>query len=94
MFREGGYVYWVTPEPARLLLCLQMRSYAMGLEAVVRLLLRSWREEKRISEIWMLPDTSRLLRMLIMPWVRICGIEVLSWERASAAQVTPKLMSK
>jgi hypothetical protein len=62
---------------------------------VVRLLLRSLREEKRISQIWMLPDTSRLPRMLIMAWARICGIEVLSWEWASAAQsVTPKLMSK
>jgi hypothetical protein len=62
---------------------------------VVRLLLRSWREEKRISEIWMLPDTSRLLRMLITPWARICGLKVLSWEWATAAQSgAPKLLSK
>jgi GT2 family glycosyltransferase len=95
VFREGGHVYWVTPEPARLLLCLQMHNYVMGLQAVIRLLLRSWREEKRISEIWVLPDASRLLRMLIMPWARVCGLKVLSWEWASEAQsVTPKLLSK
>ncbi|WP_245728017.1 glycosyltransferase family 2 protein [Nitrosovibrio tenuis] len=86
VFREGGYIHWLTPEPARLLLCLQMRSYAMGLEAIIRLMLRSWREEKRISEIWMLPDVPRLLRALIQSWARVRGIKVLSWDWAPAAQ--------
>jgi GT2 family glycosyltransferase len=95
VFQGGGDVYWVTPERARLLLCLQMRSYAMGLEVGLRLLMRSWREEKRISEIWMLPDTSRLLRMLIMPWARVCGLKVLLWEGPTTAQRgTQKLLSK
>jgi GT2 family glycosyltransferase len=95
VFREGGYVYWVTSDRTPPLLCLQMRSYAMGLEVVARLLLRSWRKEKRISEIWMLPGTSRLLRMLIMPWARVCGLKVLSWEWAVATQGSaPKLLSK
>jgi GT2 family glycosyltransferase len=86
VFREGGYIHWLTPEPARLLLCLQMRSYAMGLEAVIRLMLRSWREEKRICEIWMLPDVPRLLRILIQSWARVRGIKVLSWDWAPTAQ--------
>ena len=86
VFREGGYVHWVTPEPARLLLCLQMRGYAIGPEAVVRLLLRSRHEDKRISEIWMLPDVPRLLRALIHPWARVRGIKVLPWEWAPTAQ--------
>ena len=86
VFREGGYIHWLTPEPARLLLCLQMRGYAMGLEAVVRLLLRSWREEKRISEIWMLPDVPQLVRVLIHSWARVRGIKVLSWKWAPTAQ--------
>lgn len=86
VFREGGYVHWVTPAPARLLLCLQMRGYAIGLEAVVRLLLRSWHEDKRICEIWMLPDVPRLLRILIQSWARVRGIKVLSWDWAPTAQ--------
>jgi GT2 family glycosyltransferase len=95
VFREGGYVYWVTSNPTPPLLCLQMRHYAMGLEVAVRLLLRSWREEKRISEIWMLPGTSRLLRMLIIPWARVCGLKVLSGEWATATQGSaPKLLPK
>jgi hypothetical protein len=86
VFREGGCVHWLTPEPARLLLCLQMRGYAVGPEAVIRLMLRGWHEEKRISEIWMLPDVPRLLRALIQLWARIRGIKVLPWEWEPAAQ--------
>ncbi len=95
VFREGGYAHWLTPEPARLLLCLQMRSYAIGLEAVVRLLLRSWREEKRISEVWMLPDAPPLLRTMIVSWARVRGLKVLSWGWASTVQDSiPRLLSK
>lgn len=85
VFHQGGYVHWLSPEPARQLLCLQMRSHSIGAEAVMRLLLRSWREDKRISEIWILPDASRLLRALIISWARIWGIKVLMWERSAAA---------
>jgi GT2 family glycosyltransferase len=86
VFCEGGYVHWLTPGSARLLLCLQMRGYALGLEALIRLMLRSWHEEKRISEIWMLPDVPRLSRALIQFWARVRGIKVLPWEWAPTAQ--------
>ncbi|MDE2365684.1 MAG: glycosyltransferase [Betaproteobacteria bacterium] len=89
VFREGGYVHWVTPEPARLLLCLQMRGYAMGAEAAVRLLLRSWHEDRRISEIWMLPDAPKLLSALVHSWARARGIKVSSWEWAPAMRNCP-----
>lgn len=92
---EGGYVHWLTPEPARLLLCLQMRSYAIGAEAVVRLLLRGWRADRRISEVWISPDTPRLLRALLVLWARACQLKVLSWEKEATPQdLAPRLPSK
>ncbi len=95
VFREGGYAHWLAPVPPPLLLCLQMRSYTIGLEAMIRLLLRSWREEKRISEVWMLPDAPRLLRTLIVSWARVHDLKVLSWEWASTVQDdSPRLLSK
>lgn len=86
IFREGRYVHWLTPNPAAQLLCLQMLSHSAGLSAAVELLLRSWREDKRISEVWMLPNVPPLLRTLVISWVRISGLKLLSWEGASAAQ--------
>ncbi|MEO6561762.1 MAG: glycosyltransferase family 2 protein [Nitrosospira sp.] len=95
VFYEGGYVHWLTPEPARLLLCLQMRNYAIGLEAVVRLLLRGWRADRRISEVWILPGAPRLLRGLLVLWARVCELKVLSWEKGPTVQnLAPRLPLK
>jgi GT2 family glycosyltransferase len=95
VFQEGGYVHWLTPEPARLLLCLQMLNHAMGLEAMVRLLLRSYHANKRISEVWVLPNAPRLLRASLVLWARACGLKVLLWERGATAQnPAPRLLSK
>jgi hypothetical protein len=80
VFRNGGYVHWLSPEPARQLLCLQMRSYAMSIGTIMMLLVRSWREDKRITEVWMLPDVSRLVRAVVVSWARIQSVKVLSWE--------------
>lgn len=80
VFHEGGYVHWLTPRPAQRLLCLQMRSHSPGMAAVLRLLLRVWREDKRISEVWLLPDAPRFLRALLISWARACGLMILSWD--------------
>jgi len=93
VFHEGGYVHWLTPEPARSLLCLQMRSYGIGLAAIVRLLVRDFRSEKRISEIWMLPDAPRLLRMVARSYARLWGIKVKSWDWASTANCAQSIAS-
>lgn len=94
VFREGGYVHWLTSEPARLLPCLQMRHGSAGMGAV-GLMLRGWRVDKRISEVWVLPDAPRLLRASFVLWAYAHGVKVLSWEGIAAAQSrTPKLLSK
>ena len=82
VFQEGAFVHWLTPEPARVLLCLQMRNYSTGLWAGIWLLLRNRRKDKRISEIWLLPGVSRSLRASLIFWARILRLKVLSWERA------------
>jgi len=93
VFREGGYVHWLTPKPARSLLCLQMRSYCMGLASMIRLLLRDLRPEKRISEIWILPDAPRLLRAVARSWARLRGVKVQSWKWASTVDCAASLTS-
>jgi GT2 family glycosyltransferase len=93
VFRKGGYVHWLTPDPSQPLLCLQMRSNSAGLGAAFSLLVRGWRADKRISEVWVLPGVSRLLRASLIFWARIRGLKVLSWERAETIpDCTPKLL--
>jgi GT2 family glycosyltransferase len=93
VFQEGAFVHWLTPEPASLLLCLQMRNYSKGLRVGIWVLLRNWRKDKRISEIWLLPGVSRWLRASLIFWGRIRGLKVLSWERAETTpNCTPKLL--
>jgi len=86
VFHEGGYVHWLTSEPARLLPCLQMRHGFTGLGAPVRLMLRGWRADKRITEVWILPDASRLLRASLVLWARACGLKVQLWEEVTTTQ--------
>ncbi|WON74932.1 glycosyltransferase family 2 protein [Nitrosospira sp. Is2] len=93
VLKEGGYVHWLTPDPSQPLLCLQMRSNSAGFGAAVSLLMRSWRADKRISEVWILPRVSRLLRASLIFCARIRGLKVLSWERAETTRdCTPKLL--
>jgi GT2 family glycosyltransferase len=91
--KKGGYVHWLTPDPSQPLPCLQMRSKSVGIGAAFSLLLRGWRADKRISEVWVLPGISRLLRASLIFWAGIRGLKVLSWERAETMpDCTPKLL--
>ncbi|MBA4142265.1 MAG: glycosyltransferase family 2 protein [Nitrosospira sp.] len=93
VFQGGGYVHWLTPRPVQLLPCLQMRSNRAGVRAAAGLLLRSWRADKRISEVWMLPGVPRLLRASLITWARLRSVEVLSWEKAGMeATSTPRIL--
>ncbi|SFU34688.1 glycosyltransferase family 2 protein [Nitrosospira multiformis] len=93
VFCGGGYVYWLSPEAAGMLLCLQMRTLSSGMEAAIRLFLCSWREDKRISEIWILPDVPRLRYEALTLWARICGLRILTWERTPPEEnCTPRLL--
>jgi GT2 family glycosyltransferase len=93
VFKEGGYVHWLTPDPSQPLPCLQMRSNSAGLKAALSLLMRGWRADKRISELWMLPGGPRLLRAGLIFWARIRGLKVLSWEKTETTpNCTPKLL--
>ena len=97
MFREGGGVHWLTPEPATHLFCLHMLKRSANLSVTVRLmLLRGWlRLDKRVSDVWILPDTPRLLRTSLVLLGRARGVKILSWEGGSAAQNgTARLLSK
>jgi hypothetical protein len=63
------------------------------MDAVVRLFLFSWRDDKRISEIWILPDVPRLRYEALTLWARICGLRILIWERAQAEEnCAPRLL--
>ncbi|MDN5936357.1 MAG: glycosyltransferase family 2 protein [Nitrosospira sp.] len=94
VFHEGGYVHWLTSEPARLLPCLQMRHSFIGLRAPIRLMLRGWRADKRITEVWILPDASRLLRASLVLWARACGLKVLLWDEVATAHPASSPLSK
>lgn len=95
VFHEGGYIHWLMPAPARLLPCLQMRHGFTSVGASVRLMLRGWRADKRISEVWVLPGAPRLLRASFVLWARACGLKVLSWEEDATAQNhVSRLLSK
>ncbi|KIO50543.1 glycosyl transferase [Nitrosospira sp. NpAV] len=81
VFHEGGYVHWLTPQPARLLPCLQMR-HGFSIE----LMLRGWRADKRITEVWVLSDAPRAWRALLGFWARIHDLKVLLWEEAATTE--------
>ena len=86
VFREGGCVHWLTRKPVPQLFCLHMPNRSMSLGAVIRLSLHGWlRPDKRVSEIWMLPDVQGPLRASLVFWGRTNGIKVLSWDDEAAA---------
>lgn len=97
VFREGGGVHWLTSEPSTHLFCLHMLNSSANLSVTVRLmLLRGWlRLDKRISDIWILPDAPRLLRASLLLLGRARGVKILLWGGGSATQNgTAKLLSK
>ncbi len=94
VFHEGGYAHWLTSEPAPLLPCLQMRHGFTDLRAPIRLMLRGWRADKRITEVWILPDASRLLRASLVLWARACRLKVRIWEEVASANPAPRLIPK
>ncbi|MCX7184229.1 MAG: glycosyltransferase family 2 protein [Nitrosospira sp.] len=86
VFREGGCVHWLTRKPVPQLFCLHMPNRSMSLGVVIRLSLHGWlRPDKRVSEIWLLPDVSGPLRASLMFWGRTNGIKVLAWDDKAAA---------
>lgn len=81
VLRQGGYVHWLTPTPASQLLCLNMRNSPAGLAAVIRLMLRgTFRKDKRVSAVWILPGTPPLLHTLLAIFIRIRKLKVVFWE--------------
>lgn len=87
VFREGGNVHWFTPESVPQLMCLHMTHSSGRLSVIARLLLRGWvRGDKRISEIWMLPNLPHPLRTLIVLLGHMRGLKVQLWEWPEATQ--------
>ena len=85
IFRAGGYVHWLTDKPVPQIWCIHMPNRSTSLRVVIELLLHGWlRPDKRISEIWMLPDISPLLRSFLLFLSRANGIKIRSWDDAVA----------
>jgi GT2 family glycosyltransferase len=82
VFREGGIVHWLSPEPATKIPCLHMLNSRANLSMAVKLmLLRGWlRLDRRVSVIWILPDAPQLLRMLFVLLGGMRGVEIVVWE--------------
>lgn len=79
VFREGGGVHWLTPEHSPQLFCLHMTHTTRSLSATIRLLLRGLlRKDKRVSEVWILPNASHLQRSLFFFLGQLRGIKVRS----------------
>ena len=79
VFRQGGNVHWLTPAPAPLLYCLHMRNSPVSLITVCRLMLRGlFRQDKRISVVWILPGVSPQLLRVLTFFARLRKVEVLT----------------
>ena len=80
VLRKGGGIHWLTPSPLPQLSCLQMRNSPASIRMIMKLMLRGWsREDKRISAIWILPEVSGLLRILLAIFIRVRKLEVQKW---------------
>ena len=85
IFREGGCVHWLTRRPVPQIWCLHMPNRSMSLKVVIELALHGWlRPDKRVSEIWMLPDISPMLRSSLLLWGRMNEIKIRSWDNIVA----------
>jgi len=81
VFRQGGSIHWLTSVPLPQLSCLQMRNSQASIRMIVKLMLRGWsREDKRISAVWILPDASGLLRVLLALFVRVRKLKIQKWK--------------
>lgn len=77
VFRGGGYVHWFTSTRSPALLCLQMYSYPLRLSAAIWIILKRWRRaDRRISAIWIMDDVPFLLRISLIIWSYVFGLEV------------------
>ncbi len=85
VFRKGGSVHWLTPEPASHLFCLHMLNSTTSLLMTIRfILLRGWlRLDKRISDIWIFSDAPRFLRAFLMQLGRVRGVKIHLWRKDS-----------
>lgn len=83
VLRQGGGIHWLTSSPLPQLSCLQMRNSPASVKIIMKLMLRGWsREDKRISAIWILPEVSGLLRILLAIFIRVRKLEVQKWSSA------------
>lgn len=81
VLRQGGGVHWLTSSPLPQLSCLQMRNSPASIKTIAQLMLRGWsREDKRISEVWLLPGVSGILRTVLVLLIRLRKLEVKYWE--------------
>ena len=80
VFEKGGNVHWLTPVSVPKLFCLQMRNSSISLITIVRLMLRGLlRVDKRVTTIWILPDTPFFLRALLVFFTPIRKLKIRRW---------------
>lgn len=81
VLRHGGGVHWLAPATVSQLPCLQLRTSTISVKNIGKLFLRGQsREDKRISEVWVLPGVPVWLRLLLMLLVRIRSLRMRTWE--------------
>lgn len=81
---RGGRAHWVTPAPAPRLPWLEMSSHPARLSAVIRLMRRGRRRfDKRISDVWLLPDADRRLAWPVRFWARRRGLRIATFDASS-----------
>ena len=67
VLRQGGGIHWLTPLPLPQLSCVQMRNSPLSIKMIMKLMVRGWsRKDKRISAVWILPEVSGLLYVLLV----------------------------
>ena len=85
VFRHGGSIHWLSSLPLPQLSCLQMHNSPANIRSTLRLVLRGWsRKDKRISEVWVLPGTSVLLRVLLTVFISARKLKVKKWETVTS----------
>ncbi|PSJ17089.1 glycosyl transferase [Nitrosomonas supralitoralis] len=84
VMRQGGRLHWLTPTRLPVLSCLQMRNSEIDLRVLLELMLRGWsREDKRLTEVWLLPAAPAWVRALLKLFVLMRRLEVRAWEATS-----------
>lgn len=95
VLHAGGSIHWFAPEQSSRLTCLQMYSHTLQLRSVLGVLSRGWqRADRRITEMWIMPGVSFLLRALLAAWARLCGLKVLLLEEIVTQDSVTKLRMK